>query len=214
MLSSSTYLLTYLLVLNEQRGGCYLLGFGFSSPQKGNNRVARERPRPPPRGSVLRERHAVALRGRIERGRCPARRCRCGLTHLHKRDRCRNEHDDCRNERDYGCPASRSKRQTPAALVGAAGGEAQRAAQGTELVRFAQHTHASLPRSLWATKHSSTLCHAPRTGCNSIACRSRLQEKEGERTRTFRPWLRNRSASRWRPPTAPAKPACCDRCAT
>ena len=117
-----------------------MLGFGFSSPQKGNNRVARERPRPPPRGSVLRERHAVALRGRIERGRCPARRCRCGLTHLHKRDRCRNEHDDCRNERDYGCPASRSKRQTPAALVGAAGGEAQRAAQGTELVRFAQHT--------------------------------------------------------------------------
>jgi len=103
--------------------------------------VARERPRPAAaRECPPGERHAVALRGRIERGRCPARRCRCGLTHLHKRDRCRNEHDDCRNERDYGCPASRSKRQTPAALVGAAGGEAQRAAQGTELVRFAQHT--------------------------------------------------------------------------
>ena len=73
-------------------------------------------------------------------------------------------------------------------------------------------THASLPRRApWATTQLHPL---PHTGCNSIACRSRLQEKEGERTRAFRPWLRNRSASRWRPPIGPAKRACCDRCAT
>ena len=84
-------------------------------------------------------------------------------------DKHRNKHDDCRNEHDDGCPTSRSKRQTPAALVGAAGGEAQRAAQGTELVRFAQHTHASLPRSLWATKHSSTLCHAQGATASRVA---------------------------------------------
>ena len=73
-------------------------------------------------------------------------------------------------------------------------------------------THASLPRR--PVDHKTQLHNLPHTGCNSIACGSRLQEKEGERTRAFRPWLRNRSASRWRPPIAPAKRACCDRCAT
>ena len=186
-----------------------MLGFGFSSPQKGNNRVARERPRPPPRGSVLRERGMLSLFV-VASSAAAAPLAVAVADSTNATDAATNTTTAGMNATtDALLPEASDRRQRPwwERLA-----EKHRELRKGQSWCVSRSIHASLPQR--PVGHKTQLHPLPRTGCNSIACRSRLQEKEGERTRAFRPWLRNRSASRWRPPTAPANRACCDRCAT
>ena len=88
-----------------------------------------------PRGSVLRERHAVALRGRICAAAAPLAVAVADSTNATAA--ATNTTAGMNTTTDAPLPEAAID---ASGLAGAAGGEAQRAARGTELVRFAQHT--------------------------------------------------------------------------